>query len=196
MKQVIWEESHETVSVETDLDRAVELAMERHHRVKVAKQSVFLSKEKASENFLLFRRKLNDKLLGRRWDEKGSGVVVIPFFGGLNNRMSLGNRDVLWWDSKKGGSRLTQNIHYHCSFGPELATHHRGKVLAQERSLDEMTELVKSINNRTPFGEDIREVWVTHTRDTGWLIYGEGQEFPVNGADWFDNLDQDNFIPN
>lgn len=196
MKQVVWDETEEDNSTKSDLDRAVELAMESHHRAKVARDPIFLSPKLASENLRLFRRKLNDHLFGRRWDEKGSGVVVIPFFGGLSERLSLGNRDDRWWDSKKGGSRLTQNIHYHCSFGPELSTHHRGQVLEQERSLDEMTDLVKSIHNRTPFGEGIRQVKVTHTRDTGWLIYGEGQEFPVNGADWWDNLDQDNFIPN
>lgn len=204
MRQVIWkmtERTEQTESEKTDLDRAVELAMKRHERVKVSPEPEFITPELASKNLILFRRKLNDRLFGRRWDEKGKGLKVIPFFGGLNTKMSLGNRDDLWWDNQtaekmRAGSRLTQNIHYHCSFGPELSTHHRGQVLEQERSLDEVTDLIKDIHNRTPFGEGISQVRVEHTRDTGWLIYGEEQEFPVNGADWWDNLDQNNLILN
>lgn len=154
----------------------------------------FLTPELASQGFRLFRMKLNDELLGRRWSERGDGIRVIPLVGGLTS-YSLGNRDDLWWDSEEGGSRITQHIHYHCSLGPELGTHTRGHILSEERTTDEVTDLVQSIYQRTSVGKGINQLRVERTRDTGWLSYSEDQE-PVIPEEVWQNLDIHNFIPN
>lgn len=199
MKQVIWEvpKQPEQASEMTALDEAVELAMKRHTKTEVAPQPIFLTREEASNSFRIFRQKLNDQLFGRHWGERGknrNGIRVIPFLGGLNSGLALGNRDDLWWNSEDGGTRATRNIHYHCSFGPELSILHRGQVLENERSIGEVIDLLKNTHNRVPFGRGITQFKVVPIRDEGWLTYCGRQEAPTNGTNRWDNLDKDNLI--